>query len=578
MPGALGRTAAQPSADECRMQLERILADPALQGSPRRRALLRHLVEQGLDGHADRLKGYAIALDVFGRSDGFDPQADPVVRLEARRLRRDLDGYYAGPGSGDPVRISIPKGGYAPLFEWRGPPEPTAAAAAEAVPRVAAPTGGVRGAPVAWLALAVVLLLAGAAGGWLWLRGGRATREAQVPAVIVLPFQALSAGDNDGFLAAGLTQELITDLLRFDGLRLYSPSPSTAGHDADPVALGQDLAVAYVVRGSLRSGAGSVRVGVQLVDATTGEVVWSETYDRPLTPEALLEVQADLASRMAAHLGEPYGAMTDAAANRLLGADVPSMASYACVLEAYVYRRTFGADLYAPALACLRAAVRRDPGYAQAWAMLGWLEMDAARFDFVAEAARPAAFERAFAAAGRAVDLEPSSVLALQALASISYYAGRFEESEALQRRALALNPNDPDTMAQLGWRLAARGNWGEGIPLLERAIERTVSPPGWYFNLITVRQYLDGDTAGAVASALRGLADDSGISWSLVAIAEAAAGHRAEARRALGEMAKRDPSLARDPAAAYRRHRATEEIVAPLVAGLRRAGWPEGM
>jgi TolB-like protein/Tfp pilus assembly protein PilF len=401
--------------------------------------------------------------------------------------------------------------------------------------------------------------------------------EAQVPAVIVLPFQALSSLESDSFLAAGLTQELITDLLRFDGLRLYSPSPSTAGGDTDPVALGQDLAVAYVVRGNLRSAAGFVRVGVQLVDAASGEVVWSETYDRPLTPEAMLEVQADLAGQMAAHLGQPYGAMTDAAANRLLGGAVPSMASYTCVLEAYVYRRTFRAGLYAPALACLQDAVRRDPGYAQAWALLGWLEMDAARFDFVAGSAKPAAIERAFAAAERAVDLEPSSALPLQALASISYYAGRFEESEVLQRRALALNPNDPDTMAQLGWRLAARGNWHEGIPLLERAIQRTISPPGWYFNLITVRQYLDGDTAGALASARRGLADDSGISWSFVAIAEAAAGHAAEARQAREEMAKRDPVLARDPATAYRHHQATEEIVEALVAGLRRAGWSEG-
>ena len=156
-------------------------------------------------------------------------------------------------------------------------------------------------------------------------------------------------------------------------------------------------------------------------------------------------------------------------------------------------------------------------------------------------------------------------MLALRRSSSIDYYAGGHDEVRAEQREALALNPNDPDTLAQLGWRLAARGNWDEGIPLLERAIERTVSPPGWYFNLITVRQYLDGDFAAALAAARRGLADESGISWSFLAIAEAAAGHPAEARQALDEMGRRDPLLARDPAAAYRRHQATEETVQAL-------------
>lgn len=208
--------------------------------------------------------------------------------------------------------------------------------------------------------------------------------------------------------------------------------------------------------------------------------------------------------------------------------------------------------------------------------MLGWFHLDAVRFDIEPRERAASEFAQAFSAAERAVELNPKSVLALQALSSINYYAGHYDEAERLQRQALALNPNDPDTLAQLGWRLAARGNWQEGLPYLQRAIDRTINPPGWYFNLVTVYQYLHGDYAAALESAERGTADGSGMSWSFVAIAQGALGNRDAARQALAEMTARDPSFARDPAAGYRRHQAIDSIVEGLVAGLRKAGWNE--
>ncbi|THK34540.1 hypothetical protein EHS39_29520 [Ensifer sp. MPMI2T] len=605
----VGSAFVHPTAAESREQMERILADPTFQASPRRRALLRYLVQETLAGRADRLKGYAIALAVFGRDDKFDPQFDPVVRLEARRLRRDLDGYYAGAGSHDRQRISIPKGGYVPHFAWQGgaprslasqsedQPNGGGFANAEAVPEAARatapepsterPVDNRPGDPnrpafrhAAFVAVAlVVLLLVGIAGAaWFWLlRSDNTDALARGPAVIVLPFEALSSSEDDRFFAAGLTQELITHLMPFGGFRLFSlPASFRQDANADPVALGHRLAVSYVVKGNLRSSAGIVRVGVQLIETQGGQVLWSETYDLPMTPDALLNVQHDLSSRIAAMLGQPYGIVNNDAASHLLEGDAPSMPSYACILRAYAYRRTFSADLYAPALTCLEESVRRDPQYAAAWAMLGWLRLDAARFDWAPERRWEAEFEQAFRAAEHAVELDPTSALALQALSSINYYAGRHDEAERIQRNALELNPNDPDTLAQLGWRLAARGKFDEGVPLLQRAIDRTVSPPGWYFHLIVVHHYLQGNYREALAAAERARIDGSALSWSFLAIAHGALGNQDAARQALAEMAARSPLLARDPAAAYRRHQAIDTIVDGLVAGLRKAGWTE--
>lgn len=112
--------------EAARAQLGRVLASGDFDVPERARKFLSYVVEESLAGRADRIKAYSVALEVFGRDASFDPQADPVVRIEAGRVRRALERYYLTGGRFDPVVITIPKGGYAPLFEPRDP-EPAAA-------------------------------------------------------------------------------------------------------------------------------------------------------------------------------------------------------------------------------------------------------------------------------------------------------------------------------------------------------------------------------------------------------------------------------------------------------------------
>ena len=179
-----GSASRQPLLAEIRDQLARILASPTFQSSARREALLRYLVEEALAGRADRLKGYTIGVDVFGLDETFDPKSNPFVRLEARRLRRDLDGYYATAGRGDPVRISVPKGAYVPLFEWRDAagrsalPGFTKRARAGVVAAVGHAGGKTthrslrRFLPSVIVGIAILMI---AIGGWLWKPAPRRT-------------------------------------------------------------------------------------------------------------------------------------------------------------------------------------------------------------------------------------------------------------------------------------------------------------------------------------------------------------------------------------------------------------------
>jgi hypothetical protein len=113
-----GSTAAPDAADAADViaYLDRLLCAPSLKISDRNRRFLAFVVKEALEGRGDRIKAYTIGVDVFGRGEAFDAASDPIVRIEAARLRSALTSYYEGAGIDDPVRITLPPGGYAPAF------------------------------------------------------------------------------------------------------------------------------------------------------------------------------------------------------------------------------------------------------------------------------------------------------------------------------------------------------------------------------------------------------------------------------------------------------------------------------
>jgi len=105
-----------PSSDEVKTALQRILASDPFLRSERLTHFLTYVVEKSMQGQSGDLKEYCIGVEVCGRKDSYDTRIDPVVRVEARRLRSALDLYYANDGKADAVQIALPKGGYVPVF------------------------------------------------------------------------------------------------------------------------------------------------------------------------------------------------------------------------------------------------------------------------------------------------------------------------------------------------------------------------------------------------------------------------------------------------------------------------------
>lgn len=572
-----------------REELSRVLHSDHFHATPKRRAMLTFLIEEALAGRAGTLKGYAIGLAVFGRDENFDPQSDPIVRLEARRLRHDLDSYYIAEGARNPIRISIPKGQYAPKFHDNlasvtardGSTTGNDETADSHVPEEvnASPRPVRTSSRLPWLvaggAVLFALLVLGAAVVMLFQPAQQVRLEASQPSVMVLPFSVTSTDPEQQILAAGIAEQIMTALSRFPDFRIFwPPSGRKVGETFDPVEIGRQENVAFLISGSVASEGEIVRVGAKLVHSPSKRVLWSGSYDRKRSRTTLLEIEKSIASEIATVAGQPYGVIKSELASNLPAGSEPSNDSFECVLRGYVYRRNFSRQLHAKVQECLNRAVKRDPGYVEAWAMLGWLYLDSGRFGLAAEGDKELAFDSALNAASHALSLDGNNILALKALSSINHYMGNIEEGERLAKKALDLNPNDPDTLAQLGWRLAVVGKFEEGIPYLEKAIERTRNAPGWYFHLIAINHLLNGRYAEMLTAAKKGVLDGSGVSWCLVAIAQSKLGNKAAARAALEKMAEVSPGLGRDPGTFLRSHQASERIVTSLMAGLKEAGW----
>jgi serine/threonine-protein kinase len=216
-----------PSDNEVATQIDRILASHWFSKSERLCRFVRFASNYALSRGADRLKEYLVGVEVFDRGPAYDPRIDPIVRVEARRLRAKLKAYYASTGRGDQLRIEFPKGGYSPIFRLR-------------------PSQRIK------------------------------LKPATDAAIAVLPFENLTNSAPNESFCEGLAEELIHHLAQVPGLQVVADhgGPRHRG------------AAKWNLRGSIRDANGSLRIIVQLIETSSGAYIWSETY-QPATLDIL---------------------------------------------------------------------------------------------------------------------------------------------------------------------------------------------------------------------------------------------------------------------------------------------------
>ena len=364
----------RPSAQEVRAALERVVASEVMRSSPQLTAFLRFVVEAVLDGHSDRIKGYVIAVEALKRDSRFNPQIDPIVRVEATRLRRTLERYYAGAGADDPIVIALPRGTYVPTFSRRG----------------AAPPGAADGTTVD-----------GAQPGETLAPGNG------MPILSVQPFEVAGTPGPRSISAASLHAMLSDAFAHFDLVNIVwdaTGSGTPAESRADYRLVG---AADY-------DDDGSTRLRFRLIDTADGNVVWTRVLDVAASDDPIAAQEA-IVRELAATLVQPFGVIFAHGRAKSLGAGTGDP-RYRCILDAAESFRSFDTPQHLRARTCLERLTLLDPSFALGFTYLAALYVREYLYGLDAHAANMPPLERALRAARRGVELNPESARAYEML------------------------------------------------------------------------------------------------------------------------------------------------------------------
>lgn len=312
-------------------------------------------------------------------------------------------------------------------------------------------------------ALAVVLLAIGF-GIWWFQPIETATGR---PSIAVLPFDNLGGDDATGRLAAGVTEDIITDLSRYRDLDVMARNATAAyaGKPVDIHAVGKTLNVRYVLEGSIQRSGEQIRVTAQLIDADRGTHLWSERWDRPATD--VFAVQTEVAEQVATRLAASGGAIPEAeraASQRARPEDLKAYDLYRLGQEAM---GRFTKESTEEALHWLKQAVDKDPKLARAWVALASAHDLAMHYGADANAARADAMQ----AIRRGLELDPLDAAAHAAYGHILGMAGDLPRAKAEFETALRLNPSDVGILTNYAGWASTFGEPERGAQVADRAM-----------------------------------------------------------------------------------------------------------
>ena len=465
-----------------REQLVRILNSGPFHQSQRRQRFLEYLVNETLAGRGERLKAYNVALEVFERPESFDPVTDPLVRIEAARLREKLREYYGTDGQDDVIHIDLPKGTYAPLIEFQEGGQQVKIVSKRRLPwQIILP------------ALALILAL-GAFGTWLTRDRWMPARAPEGPAIAVLPFVNLSGDPQQEYFSDGLTEDLMTELSRASrDLRVLARNTTFQykGKAVDIPKLGRELGARYVLEGSVRRTDDRLRVMAQLIETQTGAHVWADRFDREMADVFL--VQDEIVSQIVAKIAGNFGVIDINEARSATRKNPGEIQAYDLVLRAQdVMRPEWSHETFSAAKELLRQAIALDPLNARArrelayLAVIGWVF----RWDKTPEPP-----QEITAQAAKAVQLDPADARAHMVAASAYFFNKQLDLFEREAQQAMELAPYDAEILATLACMIADTGQWQRGVTLAEKANALNADAAiGWYHHTLYYDYYLKGD------------------------------------------------------------------------------------
>jgi TolB-like protein len=570
-----------PTPDEVRAQLERMTASDDFIRSPQLGAFLRFVVESVLQGKSDRIKAYTIGVDVLRRDAKFDPQLDPIVRVEATRLRRTIDRYYAGLGANDAIRIDLTRGSYIPTFSRR-PAFPGVTAHSSTLDRF----WSIRlllVAAVALIVIAAVVALSqrrGPAPGVATVPPGAAQPAAAalppgngLPVLLMPPFEVSGTPGPRSIAARSLQETLSNAFTHFDLVNVQLESQdhqAAAGDEAAPV---RDANADYRFSGSVEyADDGAARLLFRLIDVSDGSIVWSRAFDRVLGGDDKAAAEERIVRELAGTLLQPFGVIYSRQRAKVLDGTLTDP-RYRCLVEVIDSFSSFDTAQQERGRDCLEQLTARDPGFALGFSYLAAIDLREYLYDFGQRPGDAPPLDRGLAAARRGVELNPVSARAYEMLFVIQFARRDLAAAFDAANTAITLNRYDMRLLGSYGARLISSGDIDKGLAVLRQSgDDGTVRPPFEEF-FVFLGEYLRGDITSAVFHADQITNDAFQLGLIAHALAAAARGESEAATRALARLVALNPAWRDDTRTTLARFFYAPAIVDRLASDLAAAG-----
>jgi len=385
------------------------------------------------------------------------------------------------------------------------------------------------------------------------------------PSLAVLPFDNLGGDPDQAYFSDGITNDLITDLSRFPDLGVIASHSvfTYKGRAVDVKTVARDLGVRYVVEGSVQRAEQMVRINVQLIDALEDRHLWSERYKRnqadlfALQDEIVRSVAAIVVTRV--ELSELEHSLRKPPEN---------LAAYDVYLRGKAVWFDWTREANLKAQEHFRAAIAVDPQFARAYSGLSFVLIQSALGGWAEDPT--AVIQEAYGLAQRALSLDRLDFEAHAQMGFASLYCRDFGRSISAYEKALELNPNSADVLAEMADALVHTGRAAEGVERIAQAKRLNPICPEWYDWVLGIAAFHDGRYEDALL-AFEGVQDGANFLRSDLAAVYVKLGRLEEARRVVAEMLKRQPDyrLATERLRPFK----NTEVLQSFIADLQTAG-----
>ena len=429
----------KPKESQVREQLARILIDEEFKRSPKISNFLSYIVDQTLKGKHQYIKAHSVAIDVFEKDENFDPQTDPIVRVNAVRLRRMLRHYYSS--NNDEIVIDVIKGSYIPRFFYRDDEGISSATISEIV------------------------------------------KSHSFPSIAVLNFKNLSNDLSHINYANGITHEIVSKLSRFKELVVIARSTINLSEDklANAKRLNSLIDARYVLSGSVLIEGDTIRVNVELDDHVSHTNIWSHSYREEMNVKSIISIQDEIAVHVATTIAQPFGVIIRKELVELQYKSTDNLTAYELFLRYFQFYLTLSPKDHLIARNSLEKAVELDPQFSDAWAALAIIYASEYQLSLNQKPRDIDVRELAHQTSRRALKANPDNGRAHFAVFYTNLVKNNLNHCREDAEKALKLNPSNPLTLASYGLHLALAGEWEEGLEKIEYAIVMNPAHPDFY-------------------------------------------------------------------------------------------------